>query len=139
MASRPKVLILDEPATGLTTNELDALARLCRALRERGLAVALIEHNVDFVMNLCDETTVLESGKVIERGSPERVRNLLAVARALMGDPRLLMLDEPSLGLAPLKVIKPGAAGGQRGRAARRPPRPGRLPGAAPRERLTPT
>ncbi|MFI6709362.1 branched-chain amino acid ABC transporter ATP-binding protein/permease [Nonomuraea sp. NPDC050478] len=90
VASRPKVLILDEPATGLTTGELDALARLCRALRERGLAVVLIEHNVDFVMNLCDEITVLESGKVIEQGNPERVRNSAAVLEAYLGRPDLM-------------------------------------------------
>lgn len=90
VASRPKVLILDEPATGLTSSELDALARLCRVLRERGLAVVLIEHNVDFVMGLCDEITVLESGKVIERGSPERVRASAAVLEAYLGRPDLV-------------------------------------------------
>ncbi|WP_433346792.1 ATP-binding cassette domain-containing protein [Microtetraspora malaysiensis] len=85
VAGRPKVLILDEPATGLTSDELDALERLCRVLRARGLAVVLIEHNVDFVMGLCDELTVLESGKVIERGSPERVRTSTAVLEAYLG------------------------------------------------------
>lgn len=90
VACRPKVLILDEPATGLTPGELDALARLCRALRARGLAVVLIEHNVDFVMGLCDEITVLESGKVIERGTPERVRTSAAVLEAYLGRPDLV-------------------------------------------------
>ncbi|WP_106398834.1 branched-chain amino acid ABC transporter ATP-binding protein/permease [Actinocorallia populi] len=90
VASRPKVLILDEPATGLTSEELDALGRLCRVLRERGLAVVLIEHNVDFVMGLCDELTVLESGKVIERGDPERVRGSAAVLEAYLGRPDLV-------------------------------------------------
>ncbi|WP_157530837.1 branched-chain amino acid ABC transporter ATP-binding protein/permease [Microtetraspora niveoalba] len=90
VASRPKVLILDEPATGLTSDELDALGRLCRVLRERGLAVVLIEHNVDFVMGLCDELTVLESGKVIERGTPEKVRNSAAVLEAYLGRPDLV-------------------------------------------------
>ncbi|WP_433496473.1 ATP-binding cassette domain-containing protein [Sphaerimonospora sp. CA-214678] len=90
VATRPKVLILDEPATGLTSDELDALARLCRTLRERGLAVVLIEHNVDFVMGLCDEITVLESGKVIERGDPERVQNSPAVLEAYLGHPELI-------------------------------------------------
>ena len=90
VASRPKVLILDEPATGLTSEELDALGRLCRVLRERGLAVVLIEHNVDFVMGLCDELTVLESGKVIERGDPEKVRGSAAVLEAYLGRPDLV-------------------------------------------------
>jgi branched-chain amino acid transport system ATP-binding protein/branched-chain amino acid transport system permease protein len=90
VATRPRVLILDEPATGLTPTELAALARLCRALRDRGLAVVLIEHNVDFVMGLCDEITVLESGKVIEHGDPERVRQSPAVREAYLGRPDLV-------------------------------------------------
>jgi ABC-type branched-subunit amino acid transport system ATPase component len=90
VATRPRVLILDEPATGLTPAELAALARLCRALRDRGLAVVLIEHNVDFVMGLCDEITVLESGKVIERGDPEHVRRSPAVLEAYLGRPDLV-------------------------------------------------
>jgi branched-chain amino acid transport system ATP-binding protein/branched-chain amino acid transport system permease protein len=90
VATRPKVLILDEPATGLTHQELAALAGLCRALRERGLAIVLIEHNVDFVMGLCDEITVLESGRVIERGEPEHVRQSPAVLEAYLGRPDLI-------------------------------------------------
>ncbi len=90
VATRPRALILDEPATGLTPTELAALARLCRALRDRGLAVVLIEHNVDFVMGLCDEITVIESGKVIERGVPEHVRRSPAVLEAYLGRPDLL-------------------------------------------------
>ncbi|WP_182909594.1 ABC transporter permease subunit [Microbispora sp. H13382] len=90
VATRPKVLILDEPATGLTSTELDALGRLCRVLRERGLAVVLIEHDVDFVMGLCDEITVVESGKVIERGDPERVQSSPAVLEAYLGRPELI-------------------------------------------------
>jgi branched-chain amino acid transport system ATP-binding protein/branched-chain amino acid transport system permease protein len=90
VATHPKVLILDEPATGLTASELDALAALCRALRGLGLAVVLIEHNVEFVMGLCDEITVLESGRVIERGTPEHVRRSPAVLEAYLGRPDLV-------------------------------------------------
>jgi branched-chain amino acid transport system ATP-binding protein/branched-chain amino acid transport system permease protein len=90
VATLPRVLILDEPATGLTAPEQQALARLCRALRDRGLAVVLIEHNVDFVMGLCDEIVVLESGKVIERGTPAHVRESPAVLEAYLGRPDLL-------------------------------------------------
>jgi ABC-type branched-subunit amino acid transport system ATPase component/ABC-type branched-subunit amino acid transport system permease subunit len=90
VATRPRVLILDEPATGLTHAEMAALARLCRALCNHGLAVVLIEHNVDFVMGLCDEITVIESGKVIERGVPEHVRRSPAVLEAYLGRPDLV-------------------------------------------------
>lgn len=85
VATRPKVLILDEPATGLTAEELVALADLCRALRDRGIAVLLIEHNIEFVMSLCSEITVIETGKVIERGTPDHVRSSPAVIEAYLG------------------------------------------------------
>jgi ABC-type branched-subunit amino acid transport system ATPase component/ABC-type branched-subunit amino acid transport system permease subunit len=94
VATRPRVLILDEPATGLTPAELRALATMCRALRERGLAVVVIEHNVEFVMDLCDEITVLESGRVIERGKPAEVRSSPAVLEAYLGRPDLVV-DAP--------------------------------------------
>lgn len=90
VATRPRVLILDEPATGLVPAEIDALARLCRALRDRGLAVVLIEHNVEFVMSVCDEITVLETGKVIARGTPAEVRDDPAVLTAYLGRPDLV-------------------------------------------------
>lgn len=85
VATRPTVLILDEPATGLTPAELDELARLCRLLRDHGLAIVLIEHNVQFVMDLCEVITVLDSGKVIQEGAPEDVRGSAAVRAAYLG------------------------------------------------------
>ncbi|GAA4082912.1 ABC transporter permease subunit [Nonomuraea soli] len=90
VATRPRVLILDEPATGLVPGEIDALARLCAALRERGLAVVLIEHNVEFVMKVCDEVTVIETGRVIARGAPAQVRADPAVLAAYLGRPDLV-------------------------------------------------
>ncbi|MEO6019347.1 MAG: branched-chain amino acid ABC transporter ATP-binding protein/permease [Knoellia sp.] len=85
VATQPRVLILDEPATGLTADELTALADLCGALRDRGIAVLLIEHNMEFVMKLCSVITVIESGKVIAEGSPQHVRSSPAVIAAYLG------------------------------------------------------
>ncbi|MFA1550278.1 branched-chain amino acid ABC transporter ATP-binding protein/permease [Actinomadura chokoriensis] len=90
VASGPRVLILDEPATGLVPAEIDALARLCRAFRDHGLAVVLIEHNMDFVMRVCDRITVIDSGKVIACGGPEEVRADPAVLEAYLGRPDLV-------------------------------------------------
>lgn len=90
VASGPRVLILDEPATGLVPAEIDALARLCRAFRDHGLAVVLIEHNMDFVMDVCDRLTVIDSGKVIACGPPDEVRSDPAVLDAYLGRPDLV-------------------------------------------------
>lgn len=90
VASGPRVLILDEPATGLVPAEIDALTRLCRAFRDHGLAVVLIEHNMDFVMELCDRLTVLDSGTVIASGPPAEIRTDPAVLDAYLGRPDLV-------------------------------------------------
>lgn len=97
VATQPQVLILDEPATGLTSDELTALADLCAALRDRGIAVLLIEHNMEFVMKLCSVITVIEGGKVIAEGSPEHVRSSPAVVAAYLG-PDVSDLVEPPEG-----------------------------------------
>jgi len=85
VSARPKVLILDEPATGLTQSELGNLHNLILFLKNEGLAVVLIEHNVDFLMGLADIVTVLESGKVIAEAHPEEVRNDSRVVEAYLG------------------------------------------------------
>lgn len=85
IATRPSVLILDEPATGLTGAELDELAHVVRLLRDAGLAILLIEHNMEFVMRLCDEITVLNFGEVIAHGDPGEVSVSPVVREAYLG------------------------------------------------------
>jgi ABC-type branched-subunit amino acid transport system ATPase component len=85
IATLPSVLILDEPATGLTPIELTQLGTLVRMLRDAGLAVLLIEHNMEFVMRLCDEITVLNFGQVIAHGTPTSVSASAVVREAYLG------------------------------------------------------
>ena len=72
-ASRP-LLLLDEPAAGLRHLEKQALAELLSQLRAEGLGILVVEHDMEFVMNLADRITVLEFGTVIAEGTPAEVQ-----------------------------------------------------------------
>jgi branched-chain amino acid transport system ATP-binding protein len=85
LISRPSLLLLDEPASGLSQREVEGLAELIRSLRGR-MSIALVEHNMDFVMGVSDEVVVLNVGRVIARGSPAEVRGNRAVTDAYLGD-----------------------------------------------------
>jgi sulfate-transporting ATPase len=88
MAKNPSVLLLDEPAAGLSQTERVELSRRIRSLAEnRGIAIVIIEHDVRFMMDLCDSITVLDFGRQIASGSPEEVRNNPAVITAYLGTP----------------------------------------------------
>jgi branched-chain amino acid transport system ATP-binding protein len=86
LASRPRLLLLDEPAGGLNEAEKGALADLLRVLRDRlALTILLIEHDMDLVMGLCEAITVLDFGKCIAAGPPEVVKRDPAVVAAYLG------------------------------------------------------
>ncbi len=84
----PRLLLLDEPASGLRAAERQRLAALLRDLRREGLAMLLIEHDVAFVTQLASRITVMDQGRVIAEGPPDRIREDPAVIAAYLGRER---------------------------------------------------
>jgi branched-chain amino acid transport system ATP-binding protein len=85
LATDPKLLLLDEPAAGMNPTETAALATLLQSLRGGGLTILLIEHDMNFVMGLCDRLTVLNFGRKIAEGTPGEIRVHPAVIEAYLG------------------------------------------------------
>ena len=85
LAAEPELLLLDEPASGLSAAEMDELGDLVRRLTG-SMAVLLVEHHMDLVMRVCDAITVLDFGRVIASGTPDEVRDDPAVLAAYLGE-----------------------------------------------------
>ncbi|MGC0417484.1 ABC transporter ATP-binding protein [Embleya sp. AB8] len=94
LASRPKILLLDEPASGQDDEETRGFGQLLREIADDGVAVLLVEHDMDLVMNTCDELHVLDFGKKIANGTCDEIRRNAAVQAAYLGTADAAAADE---------------------------------------------
>jgi branched-chain amino acid transport system ATP-binding protein len=85
LVTRPVMLLLDEPAAGLSHDERLTLRGMLRALWQNGLSLVIVEHDMELVMNLCRRVVVLHSGRLIHDGSPAEAQKNAEVARVYLG------------------------------------------------------
>ena len=85
LAARPRFVLLDEPAGGLSFNEIDSLGEVLITIKACGIGVLLVEHHTDFVFRVCDRVTAIDFGRVIACGTPDEVRNNDDVVRVYLG------------------------------------------------------
>ena len=85
LVSDPKLLLLDEPAAGMNNTEKDELSGMIKNIRDMGITVLLVEHNMKLVMNVCDRICVLNFGKKLAEGTPEYIQSHEGVTAAYLG------------------------------------------------------
>jgi branched-chain amino acid transport system permease protein len=81
----PDFLLLDEPAAGLSADEIDRLAALIKAISARGTGVLLVEHHSDLIFAICDQITVLNLGRILAAGTAAEIRSHKEVVSAYLG------------------------------------------------------
>jgi len=85
LVTQPKLLMLDEPAAGLSSAETQALGTRIVDIAHSGTAVLLVDHDMDLVLEICDRIFVLDFGRLIASGSPEQIQKDTAVIEAYLG------------------------------------------------------
>ena len=86
MAVEPRIILMDEPAAGLNSRETAGLAELIRKIRDRGITIVLVEHDMELVMDVCESIIVLNLGKKLAQGSPREIQENEAVIAAYLGE-----------------------------------------------------
>lgn len=86
MALEPRIILMDEPAAGLNSRETVELALLIRKVRESGVTVALVEHDMELVMDVCDYIQVLNLGRKLAEGTPREIQENTQVIAAYLGE-----------------------------------------------------
>ena len=85
LVGEPRLLLLDEPASGLSATEMSEMGEIITQL-SKSMAVMLVEHHMDLVMSVCSRITVLDFGRIIANGSPEEIKDNPAVTSAYLGN-----------------------------------------------------
>lgn len=109
LAGQPAGVLLDEPAAGLRHREKQTLANLLVQLKAEGLGILIIEHDMEFVMNIADRITVLDFGAVIASGTPEQIQGSQRVLDAYLGGADDLALDQVEPEPAAIDAVPLGA------------------------------
>ncbi len=86
LAVEPRIILMDEPAAGLNSQETLALAKLIQRIREMGITVVLVEHDMELVMDICDRIVVLNLGSKLAEGTPREIQENPEVIAAYLGE-----------------------------------------------------
>ncbi len=96
MMANPKLIILDEPVAGVNPTRVNEIAELLRRINRTGTTFLIVEHNVEFIANICDHVLVLDQGRLLAQGPPETIRQDPRVLDAYLGRERQRQAGGPS-------------------------------------------